>query len=170
MAIGLALGGFVAALGWAAPAARAGEDDTSFLVGGAGAFDLLQGDDQAVDFRLEYRHGKGLWIVKPWVGFEGTSDGAIYGVGGIYADISLGRRFVLTPSFGVGAYDEGDGKDLGDTIEFRSQVELAYRFDNRSRVGVAFSHISNAGIGDRNPGTEILNVYYAYPLDAIFGK
>jgi len=77
---------------------------------------------------------------------------------------------VLTPSFGVGAYDEGDGKDLGDTIEFRSQVELAYRFDNRSRVGVAFSHISNAGIGDRNPGTEILNVYYAYPLDAIFGK
>jgi lipid A 3-O-deacylase len=170
MAFGLVLGGFAVGLGWAASDARAGEDDTAYLVGGIGAYDVLQTDDQAIDFRLEYRHGSGLWIFKPWIGVEGTSDGALYGVGGILADIPLGRRLILTPSFGAGAYAEGDGKDLGHTIEFRSQIELAYRFDNRSRLGVAFSHISNASIGDTNPGVEILNVYYAYPIDALFGR
>ncbi len=170
IALGLALGGFAAALALAVPGARAQSDDPSYLVGGIGAFDLVQDDDQAIDFRLEYRHGTGLWIIKPWIGVEGTSDGAIYGVGGLLADINLGRRIVITPSIGVGAYSEGDGKDLGHTVEFRSQIELAYRFDNRSRVGVAFSHISNAGIGDENPGTEILNVYYALPLDGLFGR
>lgn len=170
IALGFALGGFVAALALATPGARADENDPSYLVGGIGGFDLLQDDDPAIDFRLEYRHGDGLWIIKPWIGVEGTSDGAIYGVGGLLADINLGRRIVLTPSLGVGAYSEGDGKDLGHTIEFRSQLELAYRFDNRSRLGVAFSHISNASIGSDNPGTEVVNVYYAYPLDGLFGR
>ncbi|MHA1600019.1 MAG: acyloxyacyl hydrolase [Alphaproteobacteria bacterium] len=170
MAFGLVLGGFIAALGLMPTSARAGEDAPSFLVGGIGAFDLVQDDDTAIDFRLEYRHGTGLWFIKPWIGIEGTSDGAIYGLGGLLADIPLGQRIVVTPSFGIGAYGEGDGKDLGNTVEFRSQIELAYRFDNRSRIGVAFSHISNAGIGDQNPGTEILNVYYAYPLDGLFGQ
>lgn len=169
MVFGFAFGGLVATLGLAA-GARAGEHDPSFLVGGIGAFDLVQDDDRAVDFRLEYRHGRGLWFIKPWIGIEGTSDGALYGVGGLLADIDLGSRFVLIPSFGIGAYAEGDGKDLGNTVEFRSQIELAYRFDDRSRIGVAFSHISNAGLGDENPGTEILNVYYAYPLDGLFSR
>ena len=39
---------------------------------------------------------------------------------------------------------QGDGLDLGYGLEFRSQLEIAYRFDNRSRLGVAVSHMSNA--------------------------
>jgi hypothetical protein len=31
-------------------------------------------------------------------------------------------------------------------------------------LGVAISHLSNAGIGDRNPGTEIATLYYSLPL------
>ncbi len=76
---------------------------------------------------------------------------------------------MVTPSFGGGFYADGSGKKLGHEIEFRSQIELAYRFDNRSRLGVAFSHISNASIGgDKNPGVEVLNIYYALPLDGLF--
>ena len=141
-------------------------DDPPFLAVGVGAFDVLD-DETAADFRLEYRHDEKLWIVKPWAGVEATSDGAVYGVGGILMDVFLGRRLVLTPSFGVGAYVEGGGKDLGSVIEFRSQLETAYRFDNRSRLGVAFGHISNASIGDDNPGTEILTVYYSLPLTGL---
>jgi hypothetical protein len=71
---------------------------------------------------------------------------------------------VVTPSFGVGAYSDGDGKDLGNTVEFRSQIEGGYRFDDRSRLTLALSHISNASLGDRNPGVNILSVYYHIPL------
>lgn len=167
VAFGLMLGGFVAAGGVIVPAARA-QEDQALLAGGVGVFDLIQDDDTAMDFRIEYRHGSGLWIFKPWFGLEATSDGALYGLGGVLADFNLSPNIVLTPSFGVGAYAEGDGKDLGHVIEFRSQIEVAYRFDNASRLGLAFSHISNAGLGTENPGTEVINLYYALPVGSLF--
>jgi hypothetical protein len=109
-------------------------------------------------------------LIKPWAGVEFTSDGAVYGVAGVLVDIFFGRRLVLTPSFGVGAYAEGDGKDLGNTVEFRSQLEFGYRFDDRSRLAVSFSHISNAGLGSHNPGTEVATVYYELPAHKLFGE
>ncbi|MEE8500204.1 MAG: acyloxyacyl hydrolase [Kiloniellales bacterium] len=142
-------------------------DDPSFLTLGLGYFDMNKQDNEAVDFRLEYRHGQKFWIFKPWIGVEATSDGAVYGAAGVLIDVFLGNRFVLTPSFGAGYYEEGDGKDLGHEIEFRSQIEVSYRFDDRSRLGLAFSHISNASIGADNPGVEILNVYYSVPLEGL---
>ncbi len=142
-------------------------DDPSFLTLGLGYFDMNKQDNDAVDFRLEYRHGQKFWIFKPWVGVEATSDGAVYGAAGVLIDVFLGNRVVLTPSFGAGYYEEGDGKDLGHEIEFRSQIEVSYRFDDRSRLGLAFSHISNASIGADNPGVEILNVYYSVPLEGL---
>ena len=157
---------FAASLGAAAPA-RADGDDPSFLTFGLGYYDINKQDQSAADFRLEYRHGTKLWIFKPWVGVEATSDGAVYGAAGILIDVYFGNRVVLTPSFGAGFYADGNGKELGHAVQFRSQIELAYRFDNRSRLGLAFSHISNASIGDSNPGAEVLNVYYALPLDGL---
>ncbi len=156
-----------ASLGAAAPAHAEG-DDPSFLAVGLGYYDVNKQDDSAADFRLEYRHGEKLWIFKPWIGVEVTSDGAVYGAAGILIDVFFGTRVVLTPSFGAGLYANGGGKDLGHAIEFRSQIEIAYRFDDRSRLGVAFSHISNASIVDENPGVEILNIYYSLPLDGLF--
>ena len=142
-------------------------EDPAFVTIGIGGYDATQRDDQAIDFRLEYRHKK-VWLFKPWAGVEATSDGAVYGVAGLLIDIFFGRRIVFTPSFGAGLYHDGGGKDLGSAIEFRSQVELAYRFNDRSRLGIALGHISNAGIGDRNPGTEIINVYYSIPFEKVF--
>ncbi len=150
--------------------ARADADDPAFVSLGLGYYDINRQTNEAVDFRLEYRHGEKLWIFKPWVGIEGTSDGAVYGAGGILVDVFFGRRVVVTGSFGAGYYEEGGGKDLGHEIEFRSQIEIAYRFDDRSRLGLAFSHISNASIGDSNPGVEILNVYYSIPLTRLLGE
>ena len=71
------------------------------------------------------------------------------------------------PSFiTIGAgYFEGNGKDLGHVFEIRSALEVAYRFDDRSRLGVMFYHISNAGLGDdKNPGAEALTLSYSFPL------
>ncbi|MBT5194166.1 MAG: acyloxyacyl hydrolase, partial [Rhodospirillaceae bacterium] len=100
-----------------------------------------------------------------------TSPGHGFVGAGVLIDIFLGRRFVLTPSFAPHAYWGGnDDLDLGHTVEFRSQLELAYRFDNRSRLGLAISHYSNASLGDKNPGTETATLYYSLPLDNLFGK
>ncbi len=144
-------------------------EDPAFISLGLGYYDINRQSDEAVDFRLEYRHGQKLWIFKPWVGIEGTSDGAVYAAGGILVDVFFGRRVVVTGSLGAGYYEEGDGKDLGYELQFRSQIEMAYRFDDRSRLGLAFSHISNASLGDTNPGVEILNLYYSIPLTRFFG-
>ena len=143
----------------------AAADDPSFLSVGVGWYDIND-DQHAVDFRVEYRaKEKILGFIKPWVGVEVTSDIAAYGVAGVLTDIFFGRRIVLTPSFGVGVYADGDGKELGSALEFRLQIELGYRFDDRSRLALAFGHISNASIGDTNPGTEIATIYYHIPLN-----
>lgn len=144
--------------------AQTAELEPSLISLGVGAYDVVEGLDRAVDFRLEYRHANGLWIFKPWVGIEETSDGAFYGVVGFMSDFYLGRRIVVSPSFGAGAYHDGDGLDLGGVLELRSQLEIAYRFDNHTRLGVAMSHISNAGTGSRNPGTEVVTVYFSIPI------
>lgn len=139
-------------------------DDPPFLTFGAGYYDVVQGDDPAGEFRIEYRDDRKLWIFKPFVGAMGTTDSAGYGYGGVLVDIYLGRRFVLTPSFAAGYYYDGDGRDLGYGLEFRSSVELSYRFDDRTRLGLSFYHISNASLGDKNPGTEVLGIVYSIPL------
>jgi len=146
------------------PGAQAQDkDDPSFFTVAAGYHDVFD-DHDAFEGRLEYRHGDKFWIFKPVVGVLATSDQAVFGYAGVLVDIYFGRRWVLTPAFTPGLYRQGDGKDLGGTIEFKSQLELSYRFDDRSRLGIGISHISNASIYDSNPGTETVFLTYAMPL------
>ena len=118
----------LAAVAGAPGGARA--EDPAFVSLGLGYYDINRQSDAAADFRLEYRHGEKLWIFKPWVGVEGTSEGTLYAAAGILVDVFFGRRVVVTGSFGAGYYEEGDGKDLGHELEFRSQIEIAHRFDD----------------------------------------
>lgn len=149
----------------AAQPAKAAEP--AYLVFGVGAYDFGNRDrreNKAVEFRLEYRPAVSWWIVKPFLGAQATSDGAVYGFGGVLANIPLGQRFVLTPSFAAGYYREGDGKKLGNGVEFRSQIELAYRLANQAKIGVSYGHVSDAGIGSVGGGVETLALTYAFPL------
>ncbi len=165
------LAGF--ALAGLAPAAEADEpypsgitigiQETDFLTLGAGGFDI--NDDQTSgEFRLEYRSDYRLWFIKPIVGVLANTDSGAFGYGGFGFDIFLGRRVVLTPQATIGGYHRGDSKDLGGVFQFRTGVELAYRFANRARLGISFHHISNAGIYDDNPGTENLLLTFSIPL------
>ena len=138
--------------------------DPAFLTFGAGSFDM-NGDDTTGTISLEYTHDKRLfWEFKPMGGLMATFDGAFYLYGGVAVDIFLGRRLVLTPSFAPGLYIEGGGKDLGHVVEFRSAVELTYRFSNRARLGLELYHLSNGGLDDRNPGANALMLTYSMPL------
>ncbi len=150
-----------------ATTARSG-DDPAFWAFSAGWFDINKQKDEAVEARIEYRAAEKFWIFKPFGGIMATSDRAVHGFAGVLTDFYFGRRWVVTPSFAPGLYYQGDGKEISNGIQFRSQLEVSYRFDDRSRLGISFNHISNAGISDRNPGVETLAITYAIPTDKLF--
>lgn len=147
-----------------------GDEDPDYLTLGAGYFDWNRQKEPAAELRAEYRSDYKLWIFKPFAGIMGTSDTAVYAYAGIGIDVYLGRRVVVTPSIAPGYYAKNSGYDLGYPLEFKSQLEIAYRFDDRSRLGLAISHISNASLGDKNPGTESAILYYSLPFDTLLGK
>ena len=147
-------------------AAAVSGDDPSFVSLGAGGYDVLH-SNTAGEFTGEYRFGQKLWIFKPFLGLMGTTDRAFYGYGGFLVDIYFGNRWVLMPNAAYGYYDKGNGKDLGSHSEFRTGAEFAYRFDDRSRLGVSFHHISNAGIGKKNPGEEEMTLVFSLPFNLL---
>lgn len=104
--------------------------------------------------------------IGPFVGLMANSDGAVFGYGGLYVDLNLGSRFVLWPAAGMGGYTPGGGIELGGVFQFHAGVILAYRFDNESRLGLHFAHISNARIHDSNPSNNSLLLTYTLPLGA----
>ena len=84
---------------------------------------------------------------------------------------NLGKLFIgkenkwnFTPSFGLGYYDDGNGKKLGNKLEFRTTLELSYQLNNDDRIGFSLGHISNANIGNKNPGVEIISLSYQKPF------
>ena len=142
-------------------------NDPAFITAGAGAIgDELATGDPAAAFSLAYRAGPELQFlyIRPSLGLMVSAEGSVYGWLGLDLDLFLGDRIVLTPQFGVGAFSAGGGQSLGHIFEMRTGGVLAWRFDNRARLGVGLHHLSNADLGDRNPGTETLSVYFSYPL------
>ena len=92
-----------------------------------------------------------LGNLSPITGALITSDNASYFYTGIQANYKIGS-LNLTPSFTPGYYHEGDGKDLGHALEFKSEVQLSLELPKESQLGFSYNHISNASLGDKNPG------------------
>lgn len=176
--------GLTLALNLATPAhaahAPAHNAEPATLGFGVGYFDVMENNprNESLDLRLEYRaaydmlklvNGQNSVVtIRPFGGIEATTDGALYGLGGFVFDIPIGRYFVLSPNVGVGAFYRGDGKRMGSFVEFRSTLEAGVRFDDASRLTLAFGHISNASLTKVNHGAEVLSVYYHLPIDKIF--
>ena len=69
----------------------------------------------------------------------------------------------LNLSSSAGIYSNGDGKNLGNDLQFKSEVNLFYRLGKSSRIGLGSHHISNAGLSSVNPGTN--NFYLIFNRD-----
>ena len=119
-------------------------------------------------FGLEYRMGRLLWWrLRPFAGAGITTQHSFYGYGGIRLATYWGEHIVATPSFAVGGYSRGAGKDLGNPpIVGRFGVDLGYRFQNDLLVGLAYHHISNGKLLGQitNPGTEIVALTVSMPV------
>ena len=92
-----------------------------------------------------------LGNLSPITGFLFTADNAGYVYTGVQAQYKLGA-LNLTPSFTPGIYHEGDGKDLGHLVEFKSELQISLDLSKTSELGFSYNHISNASLGDKNPG------------------
>jgi len=89
--------------------------------------------------------------LSPVTGGLVTADNASYFYTGVQAQYNLGK-LNINPSFTPGLYFEGDGKDLGHVLEFKSEVQISLDVFSNSELGFSYNHISNASLGDKNPG------------------
>ena len=92
-----------------------------------------------------------LGTLSPISGAMMTADNASYFYTGVQAQYSLGK-ININPSFTTGLYNQGDGKDLGHLVEFKSEVQLSLDLFSNSEFGFSYNHISNASLGKKNPG------------------
>ncbi len=94
-----------------------------------------------------------LGKLSPITGFMVTADSASYFYTGVQAEYKVGK-LNLTPSFSPGIYSMGDGKDLGSPLEFKSELQLSVDLLPGTKLGYSHSHLSNANLGDKNPGAD----------------
>jgi len=112
---------------------------------------------------LEYQSAAKLFGVGALWGLVANTDGGFMGYTGFYSDIAW-HHWVLTPVLGMGGYNQGRGKYLGSTFQFRLELGMTYQFANQSRLGLKIAHISNAKIHQEDPGEDEILVTYAVPL------
>ncbi len=71
----------------------------------------------------------------------------------------FGSRLFAEASLGAGYYGaEADGSDLGLELQFRSLVGVGAWLGPTWGISLAVDHKSNAGLGERNPGTNQLSL------------
>lgn len=135
-----------------------------------GTYDMFR-DNQDTQYGLEVQSPNGLsrYDFKPLLGLLRTREQSHY----LYTGVSRTSFFThsetglaFTFSFGPGLYFYGDGEDtdLGHIFELRSSGGLIWQFADATRIGVHYSHLSNASIALQNPGAEMLTVTYQLPF------
>ena len=97
--------------------------------------------------------------LNPVIGGFITADSASMFYSGFETNIGADSIY-LNLSSSAGIYNDGDGKDLGNDLQFKSEVNIFYRISKESRFGIGSHHISNAGLATVNPGTN--NYYLIY--------
>ena len=128
---------------------------------GPGWGQILDAEPVAMGW-VELRPAARWWIFRPWFGLESSGDETFTALGVQY-DWAPAAWLRITPNFGVGIFHQTSGFELGLPLEFRSTLEISWRLPGGQRLGASFGHISNAGLGDHNPGTELLKVVLALP-------
>lgn len=138
--------------------------DKNYVALSSAVFDILQQSAPSFESRIEFRFEKIEFFAHPFSGVMTNSEGATHIYVGFYYEIPLNEYLFITPSFAPGIYAGNGSKDLDCALEFRSQLELAFKFINGAGIGISFNHISNASLGDENPGVESLALTYIIPL------
>jgi lipid A 3-O-deacylase len=163
--------GLVSFAAWLLAASAASAGQPFAVTGSAGVYSVLRGTagfEAGCEAQLAPRRFRGLprFVpgLSPAVGAMATARGTLYVYGGFRIDVPLGDAWQASPQFAAGLYrhgNQGDERDLGGALELRSGIELSRRIGARSRLGLTFFHLSNAGLYEHNPGSESLVLSYS---------
>ncbi len=122
----------------------------------SGTFDFSDDGAKSTLFGVQHQNenlirDSFLGTLSPVTGVMLTADNARYLYTGVQAQYKIGALNIV-PSFTPGLYGEGDGKDLGHIVEFKSEVQLSLDLSSKTELGFSYNHLSNASLGDKNPG------------------
>jgi hypothetical protein len=134
------------------------------LVIGAGAFGVFD-DAQIVALKLayEFKTLDDYWLIRPHINVLATDNGAYFISVGAIKEFYLNETWRWGISFSAGGFHEDSKKeenDLDYDVEFYSTLSLTYQIEKSQALRAELGHISNAGFGSRNPGSESLLVSY----------
>ena len=138
----------------------------SFSIFG-GSYDY-DDDNTSTLFGLNYHLSDNAFSVfnlidlNPVIGGFVTAKSATMFYSGFETNIGQDSIYINLSS-SAGIYTNGDGKDLGNDLQFKSEVNLFYRLGKSSSIGLGSHHISNAGLSSVNPGTN--NFYLIFNRD-----
>ena len=141
---------------------HAGELKTSVF-----QFDYQHADQQAISLGFNYNFDRSyetpVGKVEPLLGAFMSE----YYAGMVYAgakiDYKIGR-LIVTPSFSPGLYSygsdkrqeegtkKGRSKNLGQILNFKSQIDIGLDIGSLGLLSLGVSHISNGDLADYNPG------------------
>ncbi len=110
-------------------------------------------EEGGIEWRLPAR---GPWELGPMVGITWIEGDAWYSYAGLRREFDLTRGFYVAPSVALGIYEEREDLNLGGPIEFRTAVELGYRFSDRLTLSLTYYHLSNSSLYELNGGSESL--------------
>ena len=115
-----------------------------------GMFDFSDDKKRSTLFGVEHQNENLYqryfsWKSVTYNRFHDYEANAAYVYTGIEANYDLGV-FKFTPSFAPGIYSQGDGKDLGHPLEFKSEVQLSMDLGETTNFGMSYNHVSNASL------------------------
>ncbi len=138
--------------------------DGSWLAGGYGMTGAL--DEKKVHGVFVHWRTRPLWHgLRLWAeGDLSTKGSPLFAGGGLMLYQNLGTDWSIAVSSGPGYFPAEKWLDLGSHLEFFSSIEVSRRIAAAQMVSVSVGHISNAGLGHRNPGSEVVRFGYQIEL------
>lgn len=101
--------------------------------------------------------------IRPWFGASALDNGTWFAGGGFIYDVRLHSNW--TAALGTGPfYYKNRHHNLGLDLEFYSFLEVTHPVWHDIRAGLRVGHLSNGGLGRRNPGTEDVLFVTVVPL------
>ena len=130
------------------------EHEYNFFIGN---FDFSDNKQKAILVGFQFQNNNlerntFLGNISPITGGFITANSAAYVYTGIEWNYAISDNLKFAPSFAPGIYHEGNGKDLGHVLEFKTELQASYSFSKNTSIGMSYNHISNASLGDKNPG------------------
>jgi hypothetical protein len=138
---------------------------SSELVIGGGFVHFLQ-EDHGTQWMgvIEYRFQEVKWDLRPWVGVAYAEGGTNFASAGLLYTKAMANGLRFSVGFAPSYYEPGNGRDLGNDLNFYSFAEAGYVLKSSHVVSLRIGHLSNGGLADRNPGTETVQLSYSLPL------